>query len=156
VENTLSALLLPDTGTSLHTIAARAGLKILASVNMRPGDGINLGVRRGIVAAHDIVQVSVHADIPDDDGELPTAVDFHAPTLLWTIEHAEQLALWCESGTNRHADVAAWMVNSAQAGSRFQTTINATPEHAAHWLAYLTRWKRDGAELRVFGREVLQ
>jgi hypothetical protein len=152
----LPALLIPETGTALHTIIAPAGVKTLAHVDMRTGDGLNRYARRVAVEAHDICQVFVHADIRDTDGELPLASDFHAPTLLWAMENAEQIALWCERGISCHAEVGAWMVNTAHAGSRFQTIINATPEHAAHWLAYITRWKSKDAEVRVFGREALQ
>jgi hypothetical protein len=150
----LPALLIPETGTSLHTIAAAGGVKVLASVDMRPGDGLTRGARRTAVKAHDICQVFVHADFCRQDGKLPLAADFHAPTLLWALETAEQIALWCERGTTHHAKVAAWIVNTAHAGSRFQTTINATPEHAAEWLAYVERWKGENAEIRVFGPEV--
>jgi hypothetical protein len=152
----LPALLIPETGTALHTLAASGGVKVLANVNMRPGDGLTRRVRRIAVKAHDICQVVVHADICGPDGKLPLTADFHAPTLLWALENAEQIALWSERGTLHHLDVAAWMVNAAHAGSRFQTTINATPEHAASWLAYVTRWKARGAEVRVFGPEALQ
>jgi hypothetical protein len=152
----LPALLIPEHGTSLHTIAATGGVKVLASVDMRPGDGLTRGARRTAVEAHDICQVVVHADLCRHDGKLPLAADFHAPTLLWALETAEQIALWCERGTTHHADVAAWIVNTAHAGSRFQTTINATPEHAAHWLAYINRWKGKRAKVRTFGQGVLQ
>lgn len=89
----------------------------------------------------------MHADIRDADGDLPLAIDFHAPTILWALENAEQIALWCERGTSRHAEVVAWTVNTAHAGSRFQTIVNATPEHAAHWLAYIHRWKGKRAQV---------
>jgi hypothetical protein len=150
----LPALLIPETGTSLHTIAAAGGVKVLASVDMRTGAGLNRNARRLAVRAHDICQVHVHADIREADGELPMVADFHAPTVLWALEHADQIALWCERGVSRHADVATWIVNAAYAGARFQTTINATPEHAAAWLAYVERWKGENAEVRVFGPEV--
>jgi hypothetical protein len=151
----LPALLIPDMGTALHTLAAPGGLKVLASVDMRPGDGLPLGLRSAVIAAHDIIQVSVHADMPDA-GELPTAIDFHAPTLLWAIENSAQIALWCERGTSQHSALCRWLVNAAHAGSSFQTIINATPEHAAHWLAYVHRWKGKRAKVRVFGDGVLQ
>ena len=137
----LPALLIPETGTALHTIVVPGAVKTLASVEMRTGDGLNRYARRVAIKAHDICQVLVHADIRDTDGELPLASDFHAPTLLWALENSAQIALWCEQGITRHAEVAAWTVNAAHAGSRFQTIINATPEHAAHWLAHVTRWK---------------
>ncbi len=152
----LPALLIPEAGTALQTLIVPGSVKILANVDMRPGDGLNRYARRVAIAAHDICQVRVHADIRGDDGELPTAIAFHAPTLLWALENSAQIALWCEQGTRRHAEVGAWTVNTAHAGSRFQTIINATPEHAANWLAYVTRWKSSGAEVRVFGQETLQ
>jgi hypothetical protein len=152
----LPALLIPESGTALHTIIAPFGVKVLANVDMRPGDGLNRCARRMAIAAHDICQVRVHADIRDAYGELPLASDFHAPTLLWAMEHSAQIALWCERGTSRHLEVGAWTVNTAHAGSRFQTTINATPEHAAHWLAYIDRWKGKRAQVRTFGDGVLQ
>jgi hypothetical protein len=148
----LPALLIPETGTSLHTIAVPGGVKVLASVDMRTGAGLTRKARRIAVWAHDIVQVYVHADIPDA-GELPTAIDFHAPTLLWALENSAQIALWCEHGTSHQEEVGAWMVDAAYAGSRFQTCVNATPEHAAAWLAYIERWKGENAEVRVFGSE---
>jgi hypothetical protein len=148
----LPALLIPETGTALHTIAAPGGLKILANVDMRPGEGLPFRARRVAIEAHDICQVFVHADIRDADGELPVAMDFHAPTLLWAIESSAQIALWCERGTSHHSALCAWMVNAAHAGSRFQTTINATPEHAAHWLAFVERWKGKRAQVRTFGQ----
>jgi hypothetical protein len=152
----LPALLIPETGTALRTLIASAGVKTLANVDMRPGDGLHSYARRRAIAAHDIVQVFVHADIRDAYGELPLASDFHAPTLLWALEHSAQIALWCEQGTSRHAEVAAWTVNTAHAGSRFQTIVNATPEHAANWLAHIHRWKGKRAQVRVFGRGALQ
>src|SRR5258705_9469401 len=106
----LPALLIPETGTSLHTIAAPGGVKVLASVDMRPGGGLTRGARRTAVKLHDICQVVVHADLCRHDGKLPLAADFHAPTLLWALEKAEQIALWCERGTTHHAEVAAWIV----------------------------------------------
>jgi hypothetical protein len=152
----LPALLIPETGTALHTLIAPTGVKVLANVDMRPGDGLNRCARRMAIAAHDICQVRVHADIRDAYGELPLASDFHAPTLLWAMEHSEQIALGCERGTSHHSEVGAWTVNAAHAGSRFQTIVNATPEHAAHWLAFVERWKGPISEVRVFGREGLQ
>jgi hypothetical protein len=152
----LPALLIPEHGTSLHTIAATGGVKVLASVNMRPGDGLTRGARRTAVKAHDICQVVVHADLCRPDRKLPRAADFHAPTLLWALEKTEQIALWCERGTMHLAEVATWIVNAAHAGSSFQTIINATPEHAAHWLAYTHRWKGEHAKVRVFGQGVQQ
>jgi hypothetical protein len=152
----LPALLIPETGTALHTLIAPAGVKTLAHVDMRTGDGLNRYARRVAIAAHDIIQVFVHADIRGTDGELPLASDFHAPTLLWALENAEQIALWCEQGTSLHSEVGAWTVNTAHAGSRFQTIINATPEHAANWLAYIHRWKGRNSEVRMFGPEGLQ
>jgi hypothetical protein len=150
----LPALLIPETGTSLHTIAAIGGVKVLASVDMPTGAGLTRNARQLAVRAHDICQVVVHADLCRHDGKLPLAADFHAPTLLWALETSEQIALWCERGTTHHAEVAAWIVNTAHAGSRFQTTINPTPEHAAAWLAHIERWKGENAEIRVFGPEV--
>jgi hypothetical protein len=152
----LPALLIPEHGTSLHTIAATGGVKVLANVNMRPGDGLTRGARHTAVKAHDICQVFVHADLCRPDGKLPLAADFHAPTLLWALENAEQIALWCERGMSRRDEVGEWLVDAAYAGAHFQTTINATPERAAFWLAYIGRWKRKAAELRVFGPEALQ
>jgi len=152
----LPALLIPEAGTALHTLIVPGGVKVLANVDMRPGDGLNRFARRVAIKAHDICQVRVHADIRGTDGELPLASDFHAPTLLWALENSAQIALWCEQGISRHADVGAWTVNAAHAGSRFQTIINATPEHAADWLAYVTRWKSRDAEVRVFGGETVQ
>jgi hypothetical protein len=152
----LPALLIPETGTALHTIIAPGGVKVLANVDMRPGDGLNRYARRVAIAAHDICQVRVHADIRGTDGELPLASDFHAPTLLWALDNSAQIALWCEQGTSRHGEVGAWTVNAAHAGSRFQTLINATPEHATSWLAYVTRWKSRDAKVRVFGGETVQ
>jgi hypothetical protein len=151
----LPAVLIPVTGTALHTLIAPGGVKVLASVDMRPGGGLNRQARRVAIAGHDICQVYVHADIPDADGDLPVAADFHAPTLLWAMEHAEQIALWCERGTRRHAEVGAWTVNSAYAGSRFQAVICAAPDTAAAWLAYVDRWKGKAAKVRVFDGEVL-
>jgi hypothetical protein len=151
----LPALMIPETGTALHTLIAHAGVKVLANVDMRPGGGLNRYARRTAIAAHDICQVRVHADIRGTGGQLPLALDFHAPTLLWALENAEQIALWCERGTGRHAEVAAWTVDAAYAGSRFQVVVNATPEHAANWLAHITRWKSGGAQVRVFGQEGL-
>ena len=148
--------LIPETGTALHTIIVPGAVKTLACVEMRTGDGLNRYARRVAIKAHNICQVRVHADIRGTDGELPLASDFHAPTLLWALENSAQIALWCEQGITRHAEVGAWTVNAAHAGSRFQTIINATPEHAAHWLAHVTRWKRRDAEVRVFGGETLQ
>lgn len=152
----LPALLIPETGTSLHTIAATGGVKVLANVDMRTGGGLARKARRVAIAAHDVCQVFVHADIREADGTLPAVPDFHAPTLFWALENAEQIALWCERGTSLHPDVSAWIVNAAYKGSRFQTAINATPEQAADWLAYVTRWKSKDAELRVFGPEALR
>jgi hypothetical protein len=152
----LPVLLIPEAGTALHTLIVPGGVKVLANVDMRPGDGLNRFARRVAVAAHDVCLVRVHADIRGTDGDLPLASDFHAPTLLWALENSAQIALWCEQGTGRHAEVGAWTVNAAHAGSRFQTIINATPEHAAHWLAYVTRWRSKDAEVRVFGGETLQ
>jgi hypothetical protein len=152
----LSALLIPETGANLHTIIVPGGVKVLASVGLRPGDGLTLDARRVAVGAHDICQVVVHADACDPDGELPVAADFHAPTLLWAIENSAQIALWCERGTSHHSALCAWMVNAAHAGSRFQTTVNATPEHAASWLAYINRWKAKRAQVRTFGQGRLQ
>jgi hypothetical protein len=152
----LPALLIPETGTAIHTLIAPAGVKVLANVDMRPGDGLNRYARRVAIRAHDICQVRVHADIRDTDGELPLASDFHAPTLLWAVENAEQIALWCEQGTSLHSEVGAWTVNTAYAGSRFQTIVNATPEHAAQWLAYIHRWKGKRAQVRTFGHGGLQ
>jgi hypothetical protein len=152
----LPALLIPEHGTSLHTLAAAGGVKVLASVNMRPGGGLDPRLRRDTVKFHDICQVVVHADIHDANGGLPWPAEFHAPTLLWAIENAQQIALWCEPGTSRHAEVAEWMVNAAHGGSRFQITINAAPEGAAAWLALVDRWKGDNAEVRVFGSEAAQ
>ncbi|MCS3929603.1 hypothetical protein M2175_004634 [Bradyrhizobium elkanii] len=151
----LPALLIPQNGTSLHTITAPGGVKVLANVDMRTGCGLPRRARRVASAAHDVCQVFVHADIREADGTLPAIPDFHAPTLLWAVENAEQIALWCERGTSLHPDVSAWIVNAAYKGSRFQTTINATPEQAADWLAYVTRWKSKDAKLRVFGPEAL-
>jgi hypothetical protein len=148
----LPALLIPETGTSLHTIMVPGGVKVLASVDMRTGAGLARKARRIAVRVHDICQVIVHADIPDA-GELPEPADFHAPTLLWVLENSSQIALWTEHGTSRHNDVCEWLVNAAFEGSRFQTTINATPERADAWLAYVDRWKGDDAEVRVFGPE---
>jgi hypothetical protein len=152
----LPALLIPETGTALHTIAAPGGLKILANVDMRPGDGLPPRARRIALEAHDVVQVYVHADICGADGELPGPADFNAPTLLWALENSENIALWCEQGTSQHFAVSSWLVNAAHAGSRFQTLVNATPEHAAHWLAYIHRWKGKRAKVRVFAQGVLQ
>jgi hypothetical protein len=152
----LPALLIPEHGTSLHTIAAAGGVKILANVEMRTGGGLNRQARRLAIGAHDICQTHVHADIPDAVGELPTPADFHEPTLLWALDNSAQVALWCEPGVSRHTEVVSWMVDTAHAGSRFQTSINATPEHAATWLAYINRWKSKHAEVRVFGPEARQ
>jgi hypothetical protein len=147
----LPALLVPETGTALHTLIAPAGVKTLANVDMRTGDGLTRHARRLAVSGHDICQVFVHADICEPDGELPGPADFHAPTLLWALENSQQIALWCERGVSRHGDVAAWIVNAAYAGARFQTSINATPDNAAAWLAYVDRWRAHDAEVRVFG-----
>lgn len=152
----LPALLIPETGTSLHTIAAPGGVKVLANVDMRTGGGLPRNARRVAIAAHDVCQVFVHADIFEADGALPTVADFHAPTLVWALENAEQIALWCERGTSLHPDVSAWIVNAACQGSRFQTSVNATPESAASWLAHINRWKGKNAEVRVFGPEARQ
>jgi hypothetical protein len=149
----LPALLIPETGTSLHTIAVAGGVKVLASVDMRTGAGLTRNARRLAVRAHDICQVRVHADIREADGALPTVPDFHAPTLLWALENAEQIAVWCEDGVSHHGDLTAWIVNAAYKGSRFQISINATSEHAAAWLAHVERWKGENAEIRVFGPE---
>ncbi|MDB5605088.1 MAG: hypothetical protein JWP25_1988 [Bradyrhizobium sp.] len=149
----LPALLIPETGTSLHTLLAPGAVKTLACIDMRPGDGLNRKARRVAVKAHDICQARVHADIPGLDGQLPTPADFHAPTLLWAIETSVQIGLWTETGTSLQDDVSAWLVNAAYAGSRFQTLINATPAHAAAWLAHVHRWKGSGADIRVFGPE---
>jgi hypothetical protein len=152
----MPALLIPETGTALHTIAAPGGLKILANVDMRPGDGLPARARRIATEAHDVVQVYVHADICGADGDFPVAPDFHSPTLFWALENSENIALWCEHGTSQHFAVSYWLVNAAHAGYRFQTIVNATPEHAAHWLAHIHRWKGERARVRVFGREALQ
>lgn len=152
----LPALLIPEAGTSLHTIAATGGVKVLANVDMRTGCGLPRYARHVAIAAHDVCQVFVHADIREADGTLPSVPDFHAPTLFWTIENARQIALWCERGTSLHPDVSAWIVNAAHDGSRFQTTVNATPENAANWLTYIARWKGKDAEVRVFGPEARQ
>jgi len=153
----LPALLIPETGCALHTIAAKGAVKILAHVDMRPGDGLSPHARAVATAApHDICQVYAHADIPSLADELPGPCHFHVPTLFWALENAEQIALWCELGTSRHSEVAAWTVNTAHAGSRFQTVINATPDNADEWLAFITRWKSPNAELRVFGGETVQ
>jgi hypothetical protein len=152
----LPALMIPEHGTSLHTLAAAGGVKVLANVDMRPSGGLDLDIRRDTVKFHDICQVFVHADIHDDAGELPVPADFHAPTLFWALEHSFQIAVWVERGISRHADVVGWMVDAAHAGSRFQTTINARPENAVAWLAHVDRWRGRDAELRVFGREALQ
>ena len=152
----LPAFLIPETGTTLHTITARAGVKTVADVHMRPGDGLNRTARRVAIKAHDICQVFVHADIPELDGRLPVQADFHAPTLLWAIENSAQIALWTEFGATRHEEVSAWLVNTAYTGSRFQTLINATPAHAARWLAFVEIWKSERAEIRVFGGETVQ
>lgn len=152
----LPALLISEAGTALHTLIVPGGVKVLANVDMRPGEGLPARARRVATEAHDIVQVYVYADIRDADGDLPLAIDFHAPTILWALENAEQIALWCERGTSRHAEVVAWTVNTAHAGSRFQTIVNATPEHAAHWLAYIHRWKGKRAQVRTFGHGGLQ
>src|SRR5258708_4225004 len=124
----LCALLIPETGTTLHTLTPAGGVKVLASVGLRPGDGLTLDARRVAIQAHDVRQVVVHADARDRDGDFPVAADFHAPTLLWAIANSAQIALWCERGTSHHSALCAWMVNAAHAGSRFQTIINATPE----------------------------
>ncbi|MGQ2186084.1 hypothetical protein ACT4MK_22405 [Bradyrhizobium barranii] len=152
----LPAILIPQNGTSLHTIAVPDGVKVLANVDMRTGSGLPRRARRVAIAAHDVCQVFVHADILEADGARPAVADFHAPTLLWALENAEQIALWCERGTSLHPDVTAWIVNAAHNGSRFQTTVNATPESAANWLECINRWKGKSAEVRVFGPEVHQ
>ncbi|GLR91306.1 hypothetical protein [Bradyrhizobium iriomotense] len=152
----LPAILIPQNGTSLHTIAVPDGVKVLANVDMRTGRGLPRNARRLAIAAHDVCQVFIHADIHDADGTLPAIPDFHAPTLFWAIENARQIALWCERGTDLHPEVSAWIVNAAHKGSRFQTAINATPENAASWLAHINRWKSKGAEVRVFGPEAQQ
>jgi hypothetical protein len=152
----LPALMIPEWGTNLHTITAAGGVKVLANVDMRPGDGLDPGIRRDTAKIHDICQVFVHADIHDDVGGLPEPAAFHAPTLLWALEASFQVAVWVERGVSRHADVVGWMVNAAHAGSRFQTTINARPENAAVWLAYVDRWKGNGAETRIYESEALQ
>jgi hypothetical protein len=123
---------------------------------MRTGDGLTRKARGLAIDAHDICRVFVHADIHDTGGEWPEPADFHAPTLLWALDNSAQIALWCEIGTSRHAEVAAWMVNSAHAGSRFQTTINARPENAGAWLVFVERWKSVRTEVRVFGSEPRQ
>ena len=63
----MPALLIPETGTSLHTLIVPGGAKVLASVDMRPGAGLNRNARRVAMAAHDICQVYVHADRPHAD-----------------------------------------------------------------------------------------
>lgn len=152
----LPALLIPETGTSLHTMTVAGGVKTLANVDMRTGGGLPRNARRAATAIHDVCQVFVHADILEAREALPAVSDFHAPTLLWALENAEQIALWCERGTSLHPDVSAWIVNTAHRGSRFQTVVNATPESTASWLAHINRWKGKNAEVRVFGPEARQ
>jgi hypothetical protein len=152
----LRALLIPEIGTALHTIIAPGGSKVLANVDMRPGGGLDLSMRRDTIKFHDICQVFLHSDIHNDAGDLPGPADFHAPTLLWALENSFQIAVWIERGISRHADLVGWMVDAAYAGSRFQTTINARPENAAAWLAYVDRWKGDDSDVRVFGPETQQ
>jgi hypothetical protein len=148
--------MIPETGTALHTIAAPGGIKILANVDMRPGDGLPRRARRIATEAHDVVQVYVHADSRGADGGFPVPAAFHAPTLLWALENSEQIAAWVEQGTSQHFAVGSWLVNAAHVGSSFQTIINATPERATHWLAYINRWKGKRAKVRVFGNGVLR
>jgi hypothetical protein len=61
----LPAILIPQNGTSLHTIAAPGGIKVLANVDMRTGSGLPRRARRVAIAAHDVCQVFVHADMRD-------------------------------------------------------------------------------------------
>jgi hypothetical protein len=144
--------MIPEHGTTFYTLAPAGSSKMLACVDMWPGDGLDRNMRRDATKYHDICQVCVHADAPVD-GALSLAADFHAPTLLWAIESASQIAVWSERGNSRRADVVGWMVDAAHDGARFQATICTAPENAAAWLAYVKRWSRKDTDVRVFGPE---
>ena len=148
----MAALIIPEHGASLHTLIAPGAPKSLAYVELSPGGGLANYERRIAVQAHTIVQTHVHAE--SSTGRKVS--DFDESTLRWACDRSEQIAVWCERGKDHHEAVLEWLVNSAAAGSRFQTTIFTTPLHGDAWRIAVDRWKGRNSEVRMFGPEGLQ
>jgi hypothetical protein len=113
---------------------------------------LSKSVRAQIVAAHDIVSVSLRAETPEHRAIHPTAFDRR--TLEWVFRSVDYCSIWSAKfpeGVQAHRAAG---FKAVEDGARFTATVETTPEGAADWLEIVARLKRPTAKVAVFGPDV--
>jgi hypothetical protein len=149
----LASLLLPETGARMATMGG-PDTKIMAKIFVAPGGGLDQRLRQGALV-HEAVFVTFRGDVYGGR-PAPACAEFDATTLEWAVRKSRQVAIWTAPFPDYRDDVATWMVDTANAGSTFQTIIETVPSRAAEWAAAVDRWKDRDTEVRFFGPEGIQ
>jgi hypothetical protein len=139
--------LVPEEGARLYTITGPA--KTFAKILLAPGEGLDRGMRRR-AEAHPLVTCDVRGDrgisLP-----APSPEEFHGVTLRWALRKAEYIAVWSAPFPQLADEYAREALAVANAGARFMTLIETTPDRAAEWLAVVKQWKRRSSRTALFG-----
>jgi hypothetical protein len=136
----------------MHSMLGSA--KSLATIFVAPGGGLDRKRRRR-AQTHDHVSVTFRGESYFGH-PAPSYRAFDASTLRWAVSNAKQVACWSAPYPEHMDDIGTWMVDAANAGSRFQVMIETVPSRAAEWCEAIGRWKGPTTEVRVFGPECVQ
>jgi hypothetical protein len=116
----------------------------LAVIAIIPGSGLS-SRWRWLAEKHKATRCVVLADL----GRPISPDTFHQTTLRWAIYSADLIQIWSALSQRVHdfSDALA----AADAGARFQTTIETTEQDAPDWLRFIERWQRKAASVKVYG-----
>ena len=139
-----AAGLIPESGASFTTMSG--GARTVGQVFLAPGGGLSK-CQRQLAQQHSYCTVSTRAD----RHPAPAPAKFHRATLNWAIQNADRIVIWSAPFPDLYDDVMESGIAAANAGTRFQTTIEANSENVEAWRALVERLRRPATMVEVFG-----